>query len=121
MHPDRVLHPCIVHCLRLHHVTAVAAAHHHTLFLTDAGQVAPLAASFAYPLCWKVGTIQHVGIVGESNRGRPSCASCMVLRSCPAVEGPQSLRSPDREKPFECSASISFGHIKVHSTALQQD
>ena len=57
VHPDRVLHPCIVHCLRLHHVTAVAAAHHHTLFLTDAGQVAPLAASFACPMCWKLGNI----------------------------------------------------------------
>ena len=41
--PDRVLHPCIVHSLRGHHVVSVAAAHHHTLFLTREGQVLGLS------------------------------------------------------------------------------
>ena len=62
VHPDRVLHPCIVHSVRGQHVTCVAAAHHHTLFLTQEGQVLFfLCCSFhAFPvlsrpvglLCW---------------------------------------------------------------------
>ena len=64
VHPNRVLHPCIVHSVRGQHVTCVAAAHHHTLFLTQEGQVLFfLCCSFpsAVTACWSLVLVLVLG------------------------------------------------------------
>ena len=78
VHPDRVLHPCIVHSLRGQHVTAVAAAHHHTLFLTQEGQV-------LFPSA--IGLLASCAGAGPADRAASACVWVEALGSLGRWQG----------------------------------